>query len=291
MAQKATVHILDRKRHFMYTPTDVMMEKMKKYVHDVYRLFDGMRSDDCWLHPSPPAARSNGRPMGTIQCVFHWTDSSGNHKLIVNIGLVTLIVKGQLTEEQMKGYVKESWHLSHLCGNWTCCNWRHMTVESGRINNSRNQCFPMIGHCSHKPPCMKDRKRRFPITVDICNHIRSAIKSTSSEVMATTGSQSFEDTDADATCEICGKAISCCGSQRICHALTLVKKSRETLERLESCTQLNDEVCEAITYLSNIVADLSREKRARWDGLGRVDAQHGVNQSGCGSRTIFHPYA
>ena len=263
VAQKETVNVLDRKRHFMYTPDDAMKEKMKKYVHDVYTLFDGMRSDDdCWLHPSPPPARRNGRPMGTIQCVFFWTDSSGNHKLRVNIGFVALIVERQLTEEQKEGYVNESWHLSHLCGNWTCCNWRHMTVECGRTNVSRNKCFGSVGRCSHEPPCMKHRKRQFLVTLNISNHIKSAINSVGSEETANVGFQSSDIPAAVWDCGICGKHTLFCGSRTICHSLTSITDSRETLEKLELCTQSNDEVDEAIRYLRNIIADLSREKGA-----------------------------
>ena len=263
-AQNSAVNVLDRKQYFMYTPGDAIKEKMKKYIHDVYRLFDRMHSDgDCWLHPSPPAL-SNGRPMGRIQCVFVWTDSSGSHRLTVNVGLVALIVEGQLAEEQMRGYVNESWHLSHLCGNWTCCNWRHMTVECGRINVSRNQCFRSAGHCSHQPPCMKHRKRRFPVTVDISNHIKSAIKSVSSNRTATKGYQSSDSTAAGWNCGICGKDTFCFGSERICRSLTSITKSQEALEKLELRTRPKDEVREAITHLRKIVADLSREKRGSY---------------------------
>ena len=262
LAQKDTVNVSDRKRHFMYNPTDAMMEKMKKYVRDAYRLFDGMRSNDCWLSPCPPPPCKNGRPRGTIQCGFVWKDSSGDHKLKVNFGLVALIVRNQITEGQMKGYVKESWHLSHLCGNWTCCNWRHMTVESGRINNSRNQCFPSHGHCSHEPPFMKLRKRQFPVTLEVSNNIKSAIKSVSSDGTATAGYQSSDFTAAGLDCGICGKSTFLCGSQEICHSLTSISKCQETLRNLEMCTRRSNEVCEAIAYLRKIIKDLSREKRA-----------------------------
>ena len=266
VAQKETVNVSDRKRFFMYTPTDVMKEKMKKYVYDTYRLFDSMRSDDCWLHPWPPPARRNGRrngrPEGTIQCGFNWKDSFGSHKLNVNVGFLALIVEGQLTEEQMEGYVNESWHLSHLCGNWICCNWRHMTVESGRTNISRNRCFKSVGYCSHEPPCMKHWKRRLLITVDISNHIKSAIKSVSSDGTATAGYQSSGFTLDGWNCGICGKDTWCLGIFVICRSLTSITKSQEALEKLKFCTQPNDEIREAIVYLRKIIADLSEEKKA-----------------------------
>lgn len=83
------MNVSNRKQHFIYTPDESMKDMMKKYVYDVYKFFDDSHNeDDCWLHPSPPTARSNGRPMRTIQCNFVWEDSSGKHRLLVNFGIV-----------------------------------------------------------------------------------------------------------------------------------------------------------------------------------------------------------
>lgn len=286
-SRKGTLNIADRKRYFMYTPDDGIKEKMEQYIHDVYKLFGDLRSeDDCWLHPSPPLACSNGRSPGTIQYNFVWKDSFGKHRLHVNLGMVALISEHQLTEEQMEGYVNKSWHLSHLCGNWTCCNWRHMTVESGRINNSRNQCFRDATHCSHDPQCMKDRKRRLLVTHAISCQIRKAIESTS-----VVGCQYSTSTTSWYDCGICGKDVLCLGNQRICPSLTSITKSQTALEKLELCIQPSNKVLEAIAYLKQIIRDLIREKEAT-DAvvLQRSVAQSEVDQSACWSQKQFSSY-
>ena len=154
--------IKDRKRFFIYTPTPAMIIAMKRYVSLTYALLDEFREpEDCWLHPYPPSPKRNGRARGTITNEYKWTDPLGSHTLTVNFGIAALFVESSLTDEQKEGYVNEKWHLSHLCGNWTCCNWKHLTVEPGSINISRNACFMLPETCrNHSPPCMKTRKRR-----------------------------------------------------------------------------------------------------------------------------------
>lgn len=291
-SQKDTMNVSNRKQHFIYTPDDGMQNMMRKYVDDVHRLFDDSRSEHlCWLHPSPPRDRNNGRPIGTIQCNFVWKDSSGKHNLHVNFGIVALIIEHHLTEEQMEGYVNKSWHLSHLCGNWTCCNWRHMTVESARINIKRNQCFPDATHCPHDPPCMKDRKRRLLVTLAISNQIRSAIESSRNDAKSTAGCQISTTTAAGFECGICGEDVLCCGDYRICRSLTSITKSQKALERLELCFEPSYEILKAVAYLKQIIKDLIREKEAS-DAviLQRVVAQPEVDQSAHWSQKHFSPY-
>lgn len=161
-----TIPIEDRKRLFIYTPTSAMMTAMRRYVSLTYALLDEFREpEDCWLHPYPPSPKRNGRARGVIHNEYKWTDPLGSHTLAVNFGVTALIVESSLTEEQKEGYINDKWHLSHLCGNWTCCNWRHLTVEAGSINISRNACFMLPETCrDHAPPCMKTRKRRLSAT-------------------------------------------------------------------------------------------------------------------------------
>ena len=247
----------------MYSPNDRMKKRMEKYLHGVYKLFDEVRGqDDCWLHPTPPLARGDGRASGTIPCKFVWTDTTGRHCLRVNVGIVALIVERRITQKQIDGYVNESWHLSHLCGNWTCCNWRHMTVERGQTNISRNKCFPNAGPCSHDPACMKDRKRRFLVTVDISNTIRSAIEFTRKGGFLTVGCQYPTTSTGWYVCGVCGKGVPYCGEYRICPSLTSLVKSQAALEELELCTQPSEQVLEAILYLMQIVDDLIRGEKA-----------------------------
>ena len=154
--------IKDRKRFFIHTPTPSMITAMRRDVSLTYALLDGFREpEDCWLHPYPPPPKHNGRARGTITFKYHWRDALGAHSLAVNLGIVVLLVESSLTEAQKEGYVNDKWHLSHLCGNWTCCNWRHLTVEAGSINISRNACFMLSETClNHTPLCMKSRKRQ-----------------------------------------------------------------------------------------------------------------------------------
>jgi hypothetical protein len=63
-----------------------------------------------------------------------------------------------MNKQQKDGFINKQWHLSHLCGNWTCLNPAHTTVEPGNINLSRNNCFSHRSGCLHTPPCMKDKK-------------------------------------------------------------------------------------------------------------------------------------
>ncbi|MCJ1405121.1 hypothetical protein MMC11_008347 [Xylographa trunciseda] len=159
---KDNLSVKDRKRFFIETPTAALAGAMTKWVSETYEILDPQRSDtECWLHPKPPPPRrQTGRAYGSIPKRFHWKDENSSHTLSVNFGVVALVVESSLTEAQMRGYINEGWHLSHLCGNWTCCNWRHFTVEAGSINIRRNSCFMHRYGCTHNPPCMKHLKRR-----------------------------------------------------------------------------------------------------------------------------------
>ena len=262
-ALRDTMSLSDRKRCWIYTPDDRMREKMKEYVYNIYKLFDDSHNaHDCWLHPAPPPVSRNGRPVGHITCEFIWKDSSGRHRLIVNFGIVALLIKHHLTTKQMEGYVNQSWHLSHLCGNWTCCNWKHLTVESGPINISRNQCFPKATHCSHDPPCMKDRKRHFSVTPANSSHIQRAIDFSRIDSRPATQLQTYPGADPGFSCGICAAFTYCHSDGRICRSLTSVSRCQKALRELESCLVPNVEILQAIGYLKQIIRDLFREKKA-----------------------------
>ncbi|MCJ1255816.1 hypothetical protein MMC24_003634 [Lignoscripta atroalba] len=163
--------VQDRKHFLIYKPTTSMIAAMNRWVSEVHAALDPFRSEDeCWLHPLPPPPRSNGRAYGTIRRKIQWTDYIGPHFVDVNYGIVALIVDSTLTDAQKEGYIKEAWHLSHLCGNWTCCNWRHFTVEPGAVNISRNTCFMYSKGCNHDPKCLKHLKQRLlPMVREIGN--------------------------------------------------------------------------------------------------------------------------
>ena len=165
-APKDNLPVKDRKRFFIETPATALAGAMTKWVSNIYNILDPWRSDEeCWLHPGPPPpSRKTGRAHGSIRYNFGWKNDNSSHSLSVSFGVVAWIAESFLTEAQKSGFINEGWRLSHLCGNWTCCNWRHFTIEPGTINVRRNSCFKYRNGCTHNPPCMKHLTRRLSIT-------------------------------------------------------------------------------------------------------------------------------
>lgn len=110
------------------------------------------------LHPNPGGLLRSGNYNQVIACRYQWKDATGLHFIRVNFGIVALIINSHLTTAQKEGFIQDAWHLSHLCGNWICCNWRHHTVEPGPVNIGRNACFNSSEPCRHNPPCLKHKK-------------------------------------------------------------------------------------------------------------------------------------
>jgi hypothetical protein len=140
-----------------------LTKAMNHWVTKTQYLLDPFREDDdCWFHPAPPPGRPNAagilRPCGIIQKTFTWQDRNGKHSIVLNYGIVHKLVNYNMSKQEADGFINKRWHLSHLCGNWTCLNPRHTTVEPGSINIKRNNCFSHRSGCQHKPPCMKDKK-------------------------------------------------------------------------------------------------------------------------------------
>ncbi|KAF7942300.1 hypothetical protein EAE99_000350 [Botrytis elliptica] len=138
-------------------------KSMQIWLESTNRLLDPFREDgECWFHPAPPPPRitpiGTWRACGNIQKAFSWQDHNGKHSLVLNFGMVSKILFHTMTKRQKDGFVNKKWHLSHLCGNWTCLNPNHTTVEPGNVNISRNSCFSHRGGCSHEPKCMKEKK-------------------------------------------------------------------------------------------------------------------------------------
>ena len=167
-APKETMSIITRKEFLIRTPTKPIERSMSTYVSEMTALFIDYGLANCWLHPDPPKPSALKRKSpGSIRCHFSWKDTSDvYHSIAVNYGVVALIVKERLTMAQKMGFIYNSWHLSHLCGNWTCCNWKHFTIEPGPINVSRNPCLlsdsfrkrKSDGICQHQPQCMREKK-------------------------------------------------------------------------------------------------------------------------------------
>ncbi|KAH7381955.1 hypothetical protein BKA64DRAFT_647485 [Cadophora sp. MPI-SDFR-AT-0126] len=156
--------------------TKAMIEWVKKtnWLLDPFR-----EDDDCWLHPSPPPALLSVsgifRPVGKLQKRFTWRNKEGKHSIALNYGIVVKLVNYQMTKQQQDGFVNKQWHLSHLCGNWTCLNPAHTTVEPGHVNISRNSCFSHRSGCLHTPKCMKDKKVALGADGKLVDHSSSAV--------------------------------------------------------------------------------------------------------------------
>lgn len=154
---------IERKRLLLSTRPSKLLRALQAWITDIFDLLDPFRDDDaCWMHPlpQPPHRLKSGslRPRGAIEKRFLWSDARGAHGVTLNFGIAVKIVGRGLSREQRDGWLTRGWHLSHLCGNWTCVNPRHATVEPGKVNVGRNACFGHRSGCAHEPRCMKDRK-------------------------------------------------------------------------------------------------------------------------------------
>ncbi|CAD6446135.1 ca5520c2-e827-4d60-9bf6-a90cafb1dce8-CDS [Sclerotinia trifoliorum] len=138
-------------------------KSMQLWLESTNRLLDPFREDqECWFHPAPPPPRVTSigtlRACGGMQRTFYWQDHNGKHSLKLNFGIVSKILFHAMTKLQQDGFINKKWHLSHLCGNWTCLNPGHTTVEPGIVNIGRNNCFSHRCGCMHDPKCMKEKK-------------------------------------------------------------------------------------------------------------------------------------
>lgn len=165
---------IDRKRIIVFNRPETVTTAMQTWYTTTLSLFDPFRSiEDCWFHPSPPLPKKTSesrssnsqqtsspqtRSKTTISKKFHWTDSCGRHSVHLNFGIVSKLLTRTMSNQQKDGFITKGWHLSHLCGNWTCLNPKHATVEPGYVNLARNNCFSHRSGCTHIPPCMKEKK-------------------------------------------------------------------------------------------------------------------------------------
>jgi hypothetical protein len=148
-----------KKKLFFYTYGPRLLPRLEKVVQR-YRSFasGGGSRQDCWLSTDPRlfTGTSQRRNISTKVSFRHEHES---YDLQVNFGFIHMMVEGLLTLEHKKGIVEHRWHASHLCGNWTCMNPRHINPEEGSINLNRNTCFAQPeGPCSHYPKCLKHLK-------------------------------------------------------------------------------------------------------------------------------------
>ncbi|KAL6713672.1 hypothetical protein ACLMJK_009137 [Lecanora helva] len=177
-----TTTVQERKEYLILTPSPALRKQITTFVNKIESQLDPHRQPhECHLHPTPPTLR--GLPAGSITCALTWPHPTlPNHplqKIAVNWGILALQVHNPLPLEQRVGFINESWHMSHLCGNWTCCNWRHYTVEDGATNIGRNPCFNSVCKCPHVPRCLKERYLKCPMTHEIMACVQGAMRSLS----------------------------------------------------------------------------------------------------------------
>ena len=276
--------IVERKRFFLYTPTEDIQAASKKSFSNVYQVLDMSGSnEECRLHPTPPY--SNRKPAQTIFFTFDWKAEYRSHQLYVEWGIIALLVREELTAAQMDGFVNKSWRLSHLCGNWTCCNWRHFTVESGHDIQSRNACFKSPEECTHNAPCLKEKKRQLLVTDYIRDKISKAITSLggilSYEAFHTLPEYDirlvewFWANSKRSSCAFCGRSDD---KAHICSYLSSLVNCKVMLRALKLCIKPTLELTEAIGYLVKITEDLERSCAVQSSTL--TESLVGMRESG-----------
>ena len=264
VCEAKSMTIVERKRFFLYTPTDHIQAASKKYFSDIYRVLDMSGSnEECRLHPTPPYF--SGKPAGRISFTFDWKVGYRSHQLYVEWGIIALLVREELTAAQTDGFVNKSWRLSHLCGNWTCCNWRHCTVESRHSIQSRNACFESPGKCTHNPPCLKEKKRQLLVTDYMRDKISKAITSLGSilsyEAFHTLPEYDirlvewFWTNSKRGSCAFCGRSDD---KAHVCSYLSSLVNCKVMLRALKLCIKPTLELTEAIGHLVKITEDLER---------------------------------
>lgn len=160
----------ERKRLVISTRPAKLIQDLKAWLASTTQLLDPFLEDaECWLHPSPPPPRltKNGLLISrrSISKRFTFTSPSPHapvqlqtHSLTIPYGIAHHLVYHTLTLQRQDGWINQTWQNSHLCGNWTCLNPKHLTVESAGVNGSRNNCFSHRRGCFHQPVCLKDYK-------------------------------------------------------------------------------------------------------------------------------------
>ena len=145
-----------RKRLFFEIYQHQKRTAMQRVVEIFYSGVKGDRSpDSCWLYKGSRLPKT-GRGLHMHISFRH---NGRSERVALNILFVMMLLEGTLEKEHIEGIVEESWHASHLCGNWTCLNIRHIVPEPGAVNNSRNPCFRDVdGPCRHRKNCLKHLK-------------------------------------------------------------------------------------------------------------------------------------
>jgi hypothetical protein len=145
--------LIKKKKAFYETfgPSEIpfLRRKIAKWLQDNPQT---KGKDECWLYIGPI---TKGKRTLSVHFYFSEEQYPGiKYSLSVNVAFVSMLVDGYMTEDFKKGIIEHSWHASHMCGNWTCTNPRHIIAEPGSINSTRNPCFHGTKHiCPHIPAC------------------------------------------------------------------------------------------------------------------------------------------
>jgi hypothetical protein len=155
-SSKDKLPIKERKRLFYHTHWSLQQSRLQtvfnRYLHGVQ---SPKSRSECWFYTSQ--FLDTTRRVVSAGITFRHTGKS--ERIVVNVALLGRLLSGLVTDEQKDGIIEYAWHTSHLCGNWTCLNPHHITIEPGRINIGRNSCFAdLSGECFHTPKCMKALK-------------------------------------------------------------------------------------------------------------------------------------
>ena len=219
--------------------------------------------DECHFDPLPP--KDDGGSGAHHRAVR--VKINGSLKTLnVHYGIIAIVVHGSLSDTEKDGWVYEAWHLSHLCGNWTCCNSHHHVVESGPTNVNRNWCFSSNAKCYHNPPCMKDKKVQLPLIPRVSYTIGQAIfalKGKENLNYASDAARAFIDSilakPDSLYCFFCDDKRKMATSH-FCPVLKDLQKCSWLLYTLQMYPDKTEGMAKAIEYLALLKKDLERAK-------------------------------
>ncbi|KAF1983872.1 hypothetical protein K402DRAFT_456338 [Aulographum hederae CBS 113979] len=155
--QKKT-RLEDVKRYILYQTPPNSKQNMQNFVDRITGRLLPPNNDpaDCHFYSGAKEISEIGHARISSRVGFKY--QGRKRGLTLQFGTMALLLQDRLTDELKEAYINNG-HLSHLCGNWSCCNLNHLTIEPGPVNFSRNKCFPKHGElCVHQPPCMRDKK-------------------------------------------------------------------------------------------------------------------------------------
>lgn len=145
----------ERKRLFWTRYWKTHLVDLQYALHKLYQDTTMAKGDECWLYRGPRVYQHT-RAVGIFVTFGH---QGRRLTLTINAAYIAMLLAGYMTDSHRQGIIEHAWHASHLCGNFTCLNPRHINAESGSTNGNRNACFnDRCGPCSHDPQCLKHLK-------------------------------------------------------------------------------------------------------------------------------------